>query len=89
MNDNTDEFHSKDLNFCVALILSGNPISKTYRIGKETFFVFLNKIQCENILDDYLHNKVKVDAFKYSQLFKKIRNFVKDGFDEIKDIKGG
>lgn len=72
------EFHSNDLPLVVTLVLSGNSIIKSYKSGKQTFFVFSDKILCESIRDDFVNQKLKVDPFRFSKLLKQIRNFIKD-----------
>ncbi|MEK6645574.1 MAG: DUF5659 domain-containing protein [Candidatus Firestonebacteria bacterium] len=81
MNNNFEnEFHTKDLPLICALMINGNPVSKTYRNGKEVFFVFDNKNKCEKLADDFSNHKLKVDAYQFSKLLKQIRNFIKDQF---------
>ena len=73
-----NEFNTKDLPLICTLIISGNPVIKTYREDNITFFIFNNKNLCEKIKYDFINGHLQVDPLKFSKMHKQIRNFIKD-----------
>lgn len=74
-----DLYHTKDSETAAILYSSKQILDSTYWENGSCFFVFQDKKRCEEIISDYLNDKITVGAKSLIEAIRTIRNLVKSG----------
>lgn len=69
-----EEYKSKDLAEVAAIITAGQQLQRIEREGSICFFIFSDKVKCEQLSNEFFFGNLRVNARSYYENMNRLKN---------------